>query len=624
MCGITGIVSFRGLDQGNDIKKIIKMLKHRGPDHAGIWFSPDGNCVLGHARLSVIDLSPAGEQPMLDPVTGNAISYNGEIFNFQELRGKCVNAGYQFNSQSDTEVILALYREYGVSCVDHLRGMFAFAIWDAREQRLVLARDRLGEKPLNYTIVGDQLLFASEIRALVNYPSVSREIDTEALELFLELQYIPAPWTIYKSIRKLLPGHLAIFDRNGLRSEHYWDLDYRCKIDVRNEAEAVDLLDERLRESIRIRMVADVPIGSTLSGGVDSSLVVAMMAGLTNSPVRTFTISFKEGAFDESRYALEVARKYGTDHHVYTVESDIEDLLPKMAEHYGEPYGDKGAVPAFYVSRCAREKVTVALNGDGGDELLGGYPRYQVPGWRLAATSILDRWRNPRKALSTLSCLQTGSSLFTRARRRLLMRCLHPELQSLGPPSSLYWGDGIRDDLLGGLATDVVQRWRASWLASALEHAHHPIDRMLWLDTHTYLRDDGLVKMDIASNHCSLEARTPLVDHKLVEFCASLPARLKIRNRTGKYLLKVLAERYLPKHLIYRRKQGFAIPVDAWLRGPLLPYLKTFVLDAKLMAPLNMELIRRIVEQFLQGKGNHSHRIWLLLIYGIWRKTEVG
>ena len=619
MCGIAGAVSLLGHVDGEAVRRMVSQQRHRGPDHEDVWTSPAGRCVLGYDRLSIIDLSAAGNQPMHDPATGNTIVYNGEIYNFRELREQCRRDGYHFRSNSDTEVILALYGKHGHACVAKLRGMFAFAIWDERRQQLFMARDRSGEKPLNYALSDGQLLFASEIAPLAAHPDVSGEIDVEALELYLELQHVPAPWSIYRSVRKLPPGHLAVFDRSGLRMERYWQLDYRTK-QAMTDADALDALEEHVRDAVRVRLVADVPVGATLSGGVDSSLVVAMMAGLMDQPVKTFTVSFADEAFDESPFAREIADRYGTDHHVVTVESDVQELLPQMLRHYGEPYGDKAAVPAFHVSRMAGEHVKVALNGDGGDELLGGYQRYAIPSWRLAAGVLVDRWRDPRSALGRLGGMQAASSLWARGKRRLTARYLHPELQSIA--SWLYWGDRARERLLGGLGSDVVQRWRSDWLAGAMEHADHPVDRMLWIDNHTYLPDDGLVKMDIAAMHCSLEPRTPLVDHELVEFCSRLPVAMKVRHQTGKYLLKRLAERYMPEHLVYRPKQGFSIPVDSWLRGPLLPYVRDHLLDGDLVAPLDPQTVSRTLDEFIQGRNHHAYRIWLLLIFTVWREIS--
>ena len=399
MCGIAGELNWRAHASGEAVDAMVSGIGHRGPDDRGLWSSPNGVCVLGHARLSIIDLSPAGHQPMLDVITGNAIVFNGEIYNFQELRKKLVSAGDLFNSHSDTEVILALYRRHGIDCLKFLRGMFALAIWDEKRQRLFLARDRVGKKPLNYAVTKSGLAFCSELHPLSRHPGVDNGMDLEALELYLQCQFIPAPWTIYRGIRKLPPAHYAVYDRSGLKIEKYWEVDYRDKIQI-SEADALDALEEKLTEAVRLRMIADVPLGALLSGGVDSSVVVALMAKLSNEPVRTFSIGFEEEAFNELPWAQQAAERCGTLHHPDIVKGDVEHLLPKLARHYGEPYADDSAVPSFFVSAVARRHVTVALNGDGGDELLGGYPRYWLPASAMlaivGAAWATDAPRGPR------------------------------------------------------------------------------------------------------------------------------------------------------------------------------------------------------------------------------------
>ena len=389
MCGIAGHINVNNPPPREPVEKLTQAIRHRGPDDQGVWKSPDGACVLGHARLSIIDLSPLGRQPMLDPETGNGIVFNGEIYNFQALRKQCEAAGDRFRSHSDTEVILALYRRHGVDCLDHLRGMFAFALWDAGRRRLFMARDRVGKKPLNYALVDGGVVFCSEIDPLARHPQVSREMDLEALELYLQLQYIPAPWTIYKQIRKLPPAHYALFDnRNGFSMARYWDVDYTQKRKI-SEQDALDGLEEKLTEAVRLRMIADVPLGALLSGGVDSSVVVALMAKLSGEPVRTFSIGFREEAFNELPFAQQAADRCKTAHHPQIVEGDVEHLLPRLARHYGEPYADSSAIPSFFVSQVARQQVTVAMNGDGGDELLGGYPRYWLSPGKLRSARYM-------------------------------------------------------------------------------------------------------------------------------------------------------------------------------------------------------------------------------------------
>ncbi|MDB4949151.1 MAG: hypothetical protein JWM27_1800 [Gemmatimonadetes bacterium] len=620
MCGFAGRVDWDGMAGDGGVGGIVDRLRHRGPDDRGVWTSPERRCTLGHARLSILDLSPAGHQPMLDPGTGNAIAFNGEIYNFQALRAECERDGYPFRSHSDTEVILALYRRHGRDCVRRLRGMFAFALWDAGRGELFLARDRVGKKPLNYALTPGGIVFSSEIDPLVRHPLVDQAMDPDALELYLQLQYIPAPWTIYRSVRKLPPASWAVLDRAGLRVSEYWDVDYRPKAAL-SVGEAVEGLEEKLREAVRLRMVADVPVGALLSGGVDSSLVVAMMAQMSAEPVRTFSIGFDEQAFSELPYAQAVADRYGTRHHPEIIHGEVESLLAPLARHYGEPFADSSAVPSFHVSRVARKHVKVAMNGDGGDELLGGYPRYWLAPAAIRAGRLLGGLNSPAQLARAAGSLAEASTIPARIRRRWLLRAAHPELQSVTMYSE-YWGDASRTQLTGA-GGGVLEAWRGEWLARAREAASNPVDRMLWIDNRTYLPGDLLVKMDIASMHCGLETRSPLLDHEVIEFCASLPAHLKVRNRVGKALLKKLGEKYLPHDLLYRPKMGFGIPLEEWLRGPLRPVVERTLGSEEVMAPLDPEVIRRTLAQFYGHGAAHASRVWALLMFGTWKRTCV-
>jgi len=625
LCGITGHLNWNGaVDKGGIVDMVIR-LHHRGPDNSDIWCSPEGLCVLGHARLSVIDLTKAGHQPMLDPVTGNAIVFNGEIYNFKKLRTECEAKGDRFFSNTDTEVILALYRRHGIGCLRYLRGMFAFAIWDKAKQQLFLARDRVGKKPLNYALTSRGFFFSSEIFPLASHTAVNDEIDIEALELYLQLQYIPAPWTICRGIRKLPPAHFAIFDRKGLSVEQYWDVDYRPKLKM-TEQEALDGLEEKLREAVRLRMISDVPLGALLSGGVDSSLMVALMSGLSTDPVKTFSIGFEEEAFNELPYAQIVADQYKTDHRPETLHGEVESILPRIVKHYGEPYADKSAIPSFYVCGRACRYVTVVINGDGGDELLGGYPRYWLSPVSIVAAQALGNL-TPVETLTRLGpSIVRGRSLTAKARRKLFTRFLNPELQSLNNMYSGFWNDRDRNSLLDrdtNYISPVLHKWRLGWLGKSRYTSNNPIDRMLWIDNRTYLPGDLLVKMDIASMHCSLEARSPLLDHEVIEYCASLPVRFKVRRRSGKYLLKKLAERYLPKDLIYRPKMGFAIPLEDWLKGPLKIMTQDILGNPELMYPLNTRFIRQIMQEFFEQGVDHKSRIWALLMFGKWNELRL-
>jgi asparagine synthase (glutamine-hydrolysing) len=556
---------------------------------------------------------------MLDPETGNCIAFNGEIYNFQSLRKECEALGDSFRSHSDTEVILALYRRHGERCLSKLRGMFAFAIWDEARRSVFFARDRVGKKPFNYALVDGGLVFCSEIDPLSRHPLVSQAMDSEALEFYLQCQYIPAPWSIYKQIRKLPPAHYGVLDRDGLKIKQYWDVNYKNKL-VISEQDALDGLEERLTEAVRLRMISDVPIGALLSGGVDSSLVVALMAKLSGEPINTFSMGFREEAFNELPFAKQAAEICGTAHFPEIVEGDVGNLLPMMARHYGEPFADSSAVPSFLVSQAARRHVAVAMNGDGGDELLGGYSRYALSPLKMRVASLMPNMVSPSTLTTLATRLATVTGVPARIIRKLVTEFAWPELRSVNMYTG-FWDDRLRFLLMKlNASSELLPQWRTEWLAGAREHAENPVDRMLWYDNRTYLPGDLLVKMDIASMHCGLETRSPLLDHEVIEYCASLPVQFKVNNGVGKYLIKKLTERYFPHQFVHRRKMGFAIPVADWLRGPLRPLLEETLRNPALMEPLDATIIEQTLNQFLNHKTGNTVRLWTLLMYGVWRR----
>jgi asparagine synthase (glutamine-hydrolysing) len=618
MCGIAGIVGKRPLEDRDALAGLVDGIVHRGPDDRGDYLSPGGLCALGHTRLAILDLSAAGHQPMLDEVTGNAIVFNGEIYNFAALRADCEADGFVFRSHSDTEVILALYRRHGVDCLRHLRGMFAFAIWDERRQRLFFARDRLGKKPFHYAESRQGFAFCSEIDPLARHAWTDRALDRQALDFYLHLQYVPAPLCIYRGIRKLPPAHYGLLDASGLRIAPYWSLDYRDKVEM-GETEALDAFEAKLAEAVKLRMVADVPVGALLSGGVDSSVIVALMAKQSAAPVRTFSIGFRESGVDESAYAWQAAKLCGTAHRPHELDTPDMAMLPMLVRRYGEPYGDASALPSFTVCAVAREEVKVVMNGDGGDELLGGYPRYSLPDTTVRLSGYLHRRRLP--LLEPVNWLETQAPFpFKKIRRLALHHLLLPEAGSF-----TMYGDRrneaarrnlLRDDSLKGRIT----QWRTRWLEQARAASGNAVDSMLWLDNHTYLPGDLLVKMDIASMHCGLEARSPLLDHELIEFCAKLPVSFKVRNGTGKYLLKKLAERYYPADFVHRPKMGFGIPMVSWLRKPLGGMLVDVLRDPACMAPLNLAEIEAHLRRFIAGQDDEAALLWPLFMYGLWRR----
>ncbi len=617
MCGIAGEAGFSNKPSTEDVRAITDRLAHRGPDAGGLWASPDGACILGHRRLSIIDLSVLGHQPMVDPLTGNAVAFNGEIYNFRQLRAECEMKGDVFRSESDTEIILALYRRMGPACVKCFRGMFAITLWDASNQRLFLARDRVGKKPLNYALTDGGIVWASELHPLSKHPRINREIDPEALEFYLQLGSVPAPWTIYKGIRKLPPASIGIFDRSGFRIEEYWNVDYRTKQKL-SEADALDGLEEKLTEAVKLRMISDVQIGALLSGGIDSSVIVALMSKLADRPVRTFSISFDNEAFDETHYAKQAAKICGADSTTRVIEGDVASLLPKIARHYGEPFADNSAIPSFMVCEFAREHVTVVLNGDGGDELLGGYHRHALSSFGLMTSKICE-FAVPPAVSSVTDELFLGSGIVNRAARRIGLRFVCP---SLAPAymNSAFWDDPDRKELLGSNhKPQLLRKWRSDLTEKMLKFSGGPIDRMLFGESLAALPDQLLVKMDIASMHIGLEARSPLLDHEVIEFCASLEEHHKVKNGTGKYLLKKLAERHFPREFVHRKKMGFAVPLADWLRGPLRQTLRNTLLDEGLMEPLNHSRIRAELEAFMSGDNLKVARVWSLLMFGQWR-----
>jgi asparagine synthase (glutamine-hydrolysing) len=620
MCGIAGIIATRPLADCGQLEKLVAGIAHRGMDDRGTYLSPGRNCALGHTRLAILDLSAAGHQPMVDDRTGNAIVFNGEIYNFASLRKECELAGCRFRSHSDTEVILALYQRHGTDCLDHLRGMFAFAIWDEQRQRLFFARDRIGKKPFHYAASSSGFVFCSELDPLARHPWTNRTMDMQALDFYLHLQYIPAPLSIYHGIRKLPPAHYGVIDASGLHIKPYWQIDYREKIEI-DEDDALDAFEDKLSEAVRLRMVADIPVGALLSGGVDSSLIVALMAKHSAAPVHTFSVGFSEADFDESKYARQAAEICGTLHRPRELAMPDTAILPLLAIRYGEPYGDSSALPSFAVCAAARDELKVVLNGDGGDELMGGYPRYSLPDSTIRVAAWLSR-HHPLPLIDQAKWLgHTAPFPFKKIWRLLLKHMLLPD----AGPFSMYGSsrsDTFRHTLLCEPSLENnLSKWRAAWFQQARMASANPIDSMLWLDNHTYLPDDLLVKMDIASMHCGLETRSPFLDHELIEFCARLPVHFKVRGGVGKYLVKRLAERHFPRDFVHRKKMGFGIPLLRWLKGPMLPLVRDVLRDPETMTPLNHRLILQNLSGFETGTpGIHPARIWMLLMYGLWRR----
>ena len=623
MCGIAGKLtpsSDAPVDRGL-LARMTDRVAHRGPDGAGVFVGT--GIGLGHRRLSIIDVA-GGEQPLANEDNSVWVVFNGEIYNFGDLRLELESHGHSFRTRTDTEVIVHAYEEWGVECVARLRGMFAFALWDAPDRRLMLARDRVGVKPLYYAEPADgSLIFASEIKSILEDPSVDRAWSAEALDAYLTLLYVPSPGTIYRHVRALPPGHVLVAERGHVRISRYWDLTFAGTGDPANEKAYLAALDALIRESVKMRLVSDVPLGAFLSGGIDSSAVVAYMSETSSSPVVTTSIGFKEARFNELDRAKLVARHLGCQQTSTIVTPDVVGLLPRLAWHFDQPFGDSSAVPTYYVSAVAREHVTVALSGDGGDELWAGYARHRVEGWEAKARG----WLGP-----------AGSSLAGMLGRSLPLAVKGTRsLRHLGlPPDQAC----ARKHAYGQFEPDARHRLYSDDLAGAVRHADpfaafrdayaacpsaDPLDRAMYVDVKTYLPDDILTKVDRMSMAVSLEAREPMLDHTLLEFAAAVPSSLKLRGGVSKYLLRRLLTPLVPAEVVNGRKHGFEVPIGEWLRGPLAEMGEDLLFDGRLRARglFRNGALAGLWKEHQDGTRDHRHRLWSVVMLELWFRQFV-
>lgn len=600
---------------------------HRGPDEGDTYIEP--GIGFGHRRLSVIDIAQ-GQQPLGNEDGSVMVCYNGEIYNYRELTAELKALGHTFKTRSDTEVIVHAWEQWGEDCVHHFRGMFAIGLWDRNKQVMFLARDRLGVKPLYYAMTPDGwFAFSSELKALRMHPSLPREIDPLAVEDYFAYGYVPEPKTIYKGALKLSPG-FRLTQKVGAplaQPEQFWDVPFKLH-DKMTESDAQGELVERLREAVKIRLVAEVPLGAFLSGGVDSSAVVAMMAGLDEGAVHTCSIAFKDKAFDESEYAQQVAQLYKTDHFVETVDTDDYGLIDTLAHLYDEPYADSSAIPTYRVCQLARKRVTVALSGDGGDENLAGYRRYR---YAMAEQSVRGRipdfLRKP--VFGTLGRVYPkadwaprvfrAKTTFEALSRDLVEGYFHGVSIMSDAMRARLFSDKFRAGLQGYSAIEVMRGHAAN------SPTDDPLSMIQYLDMKTYLPGDILTKVDRASMAHALEVRVPLLDHKLVEWISGLPPEMKLKGSEGKYIFKKSMEKYLPHDILYRKKQGFAVPLASWFRGPLRERVQQALLGPTLAdtGMFNQAFLREIVEQHLSGRRDYSAPIWTLLMFEAFLKKEM-
>ncbi len=626
MCGIAGFVErdvtgTRGAAEENTavLDRMCRRIAHRGPDDQGMFLS--GGVALGMRRLSIIDLK-GGHQPLSGCDERVTIVFNGEIYNYRELKRELEARGHKFHTHSDTETIVHAYEEFGTKCVEHLRGMFAFALWDERARELFIARDRVGKKPLYYTVTqSGALVFGSELKSLLEHPFVESEMDADALDAYLSFGYVPDPLCIFRGIHKLPPGHHLRFAKGRITIEQYWDFEYE-PVAAKREEEYLEELRALLDEAVRLRLVSDVPLGAFLSGGVDSSAVVGLMSRHMSQPVKTFSIGFNEDTYNELKYARVAAKHFGTDHHEFIVTPDICEIVDELVWHFDEPFADSSAIPTYMVSKLAREHVTVVLSGDGGDELFAGYTRYV----RDRSRSHLARLpRVVREGvMQPLSARLPHGAWGRNYLRNVSLAPLERYIDSISiftdlNKHALYTSDFERR--LGGAnkGRELFQSFAES------VDTGDAIDPLLYLDSKTYLPGDILTKVDRMSMAVSLEARVPLLDHKLIEFVTRIPASLKMKGLETKYIFKQAVRGLVPDEILNRPKQGFGVPVQEWINSQLRERIQDTLTDRRTRERgfFDARYVSLLLDEHARGRRDHSHPLWALMMLELWHRTFV-
>jgi len=622
MCGIAGFIDCwdpkanDSFERGRLLKQMCDVIRHRGPDDDG--FLLKWGVALGMRRLSIIDLA-GGAQPISGEDGSVTIVFNGEIYNFHELREQLEVHGHSFKTNSDTEAIVHAYEEYGPACANHLRGMFAFAIWDDQRRELYIARDRVGKKPLYYTLTtSGTLVFGSELKSILEHPDVKREINLEALDAYLTLGYVPDPLSIFRNVHKLSPGHYLTFSSAGLVIKKYWDFNFEPAQSRRPE-DYLEELRALLDEAVRLRLISDVPLGAFLSGGIDSSTVVALMARHMNQPVKTFSIGFHEDSYNELKYARLTAKELGTDHHEFFVTPQVCDVIDELVWHFDEPFADPSAIPTFMVSKLARDHVTVALSGDGGDELFAGYTHYVVQESRRAFSALPKVLRNG--VIRPLSYRLPHGAWGRNYLHNISLDPIDRYLDSLSyftelGKDSLYTND-FQNAL--GKSNQVARNFHE--YASRVKTGE-PLDQLLYIDSKTYLPGDILTKVDRMSMATSLEVRVPLLDHKLIEFVTKVPASLKLAGSETKQLLKQVAKDLIPKEILHRPKQGFGVPLEEWINRQLRDRILETLREPRTRQRgyLKSDYVDLILDEHHKGRRDHSQPLWSLLILELWHR----
>lgn len=622
MCGIAGFfepgAARTAIERRDVIQRMCDVITHRGPDDEG--FYTDGGLAIGMRRLSIIDLA-TGHQPISNEDGTVWIVFNGEIYNYAELRDDLCRRGHRFRSNSDTETIVHLYEEFGEQCVEKLRGMFGFAIWDARTHKLLLARDRIGKKPLHYAQFGDTLIFGSEIKSLLQYPGLKREPKLEALSDFLSFGYVPDAETAFRGIYKLPPGHTLTFQHGRLSTRQYWDFTYDDLRPVRDLREYTAQLRDELDEAVRIRLMSEVPLGAFLSGGIDSSTVVGLMARHSAQPVKTFSIGFSEASFDELEYARITAKHFQTDHHEFVVTPDVCRLVEEIVWHHDEPFADFSSIPTYVVSKLAREHVTVVLSGDGGDEVFGGYERYVRHKRREIFENLPKAARH-----GVLLPLSRMLPQITPGKNFLRNIALDPAARYVD--SVTLFDEHAKRRLLTPATLRALQGYDATREFRHLFNlptSHERMDHLMYLDSKTYLPGDILAKVDRMSMAHSIETRAPLLDHKLIEFVQQIPSSLKVHGFETKYILKQAMQGVVPEPILRRTKKGFSVPLKVWFKGELKELLQDTLGDQRTRERglLNQRTVQTIIQEHLRGRRDHARTLWALLTLELWHRTFI-
>ncbi len=621
MCGITGIYLKEGEVDPRLLKRMTDTMKNRGPDDEG--YLVRDKIGLGMRRLSVIDLK-TGNQPMKNEDGSVWVIFNGEIYNYKEIRGILQQKNHKFITNSDTEVLVHLYEEHGEDMVKYLNGMFAFAIWDESKKKLLLVRDRLGIKPLYYYHDEKKFVFASEIKSIIEDRTIEREVNLEALHYYLGYEYVPAPITMYKGINKLEAGHLLVVQDDEIKTRQYWEITFKPK--DKDENYFIEKLIELLKDSIGKRLISDVPLGVFLSGGVDSSLLVALMSEVTREKIKTFSIGFEEQSYNELDEARQIAVKYNTDHHERVLEPDILKLIDKVTSYLDEPYADTSAIPVFLISNKTREKVKVALSGDGGDELFAGYDRYLA--------SKVDSIYSKLPAIVRERIVEASKALRPRSRKKGVINITKRFLEGSALPKHgqhIRWQYFLQrfeeHSLYSKYAIEYVKNLDNFRLIDKFYNELDTDDRLAkeqYVDLKTYLVDAMLVKIDRMSMANSLEVRVPYLDHRIVEFAFTIPSNLKIKGFTLKYILKKAAQKYLPKEILKKQKQGFSIPVKNWLKNEINEYAKEILLgEHEGLKYFNQEYIKTMLIEHTRNKKDHSHKLWAIMLFVLWHRKYI-